>query len=610
MKGEGILGHDLVEQIRAANDIVDVIQWLNVPMKKAGAAHKALCPFHKEKTPSFTASQQRQTFHCFGCGAGGDVFRFVMMRENATFPDALRRLAERAHITLPEQVKWGGGGADAGRREQLFDVMNKAADWYHLNLLRSRQADAARQYLRQRGFNADVARAHRLGYSPPMWDGLIQWAAEQKIEQALLEEAGLIIKGEKGGFYDRFRDRLMIPIADEQGRVVAFSARILKSDAKEAKYVNSPETVLFKKGRVLFGLDRSKRALMETKTAVLLEGQLDWMRCFESGIHNGVAPQGTAFTEDQARLLNRYVEKVILCFDADEAGQKATWRNAEILIATGLTVRAARMPEGEDPDSFIRRHGAEKMRELLDQATDVFEYKASVLAQNLDMKEARNHRRVVMEMAPLLNRVENMPERLRFIQNVADILKMDAAAMTAEVARMGRAVRRREEGGGGSIRATGGGQDTDNAVFSAGDYLLRLALTDAGAARMLAGSIEEEWFVDYSLRRILFHVLQRARNNSWKPGWDALDLELDDAEKEQISSLLIRSMPEDQRSLAMGLQDAVTSAHRIFVESQCEKKSKNLQNPNLSEAERLQFLKELQELQQQLLDLARDLRHS
>lgn len=588
------IGPELINEIRAANDIVEIIQWLNVPLKKAGTSYRALCPFHKEKTPSFSVSSQRQSFHCFGCGAGGDVFKFVMMREGLEFGEAARRLAERVGLTITTQFKEGHGiGRD--EREALYEVHLKARDWFHTNLMRLKQADTARQYLRKRGFTSETAKKFHLGYAPPQWDGLLEWARTQKIEIKLLKEAGLLSEGTRGQ-YDRFRDRLMIPICDEQGRLVGFSGRILRADTKEAKYVNSPETAIFKKGRLLFGLDRSKRHLQESKTAVICEGQLDWIRCFESGIQNIVAPQGTAFTEEQARILSRYVEEIILCFDSDAAGQKATWRNAEILINANLSVKAVRMPAGEDPDSFIVKFGADAFKNRLAEAIDVFEYKALSLSGSLDMRNPMNHQKVVLEIAPLLNLVVSEPQRQRLIQNICEILQIDVGAFSIEFQRQRRRLQNFNQ-------SQENEQKAEDPIWELGDYFLQLALIDKTAARILADSLQEVWFDQYKLSRVLFFVIRKAQTQNWKSGWDGLDLELEDFEKERIARLLIRPIQINARDLANWLQNAIGHIQKQYLWHESEKSRQLLKNPNLNENQRLQFQRELLDIHRRMKQL-------
>lgn len=544
-------GKEVLDRVRMANDLVEVVQWLGVPLKRSGASHKALCPFHKEKTPSFHVNPRTQSFKCFGCGAGGDVFRFLMLREGLDFPTAVRRLAERAQIHLPEASSPGARGPTRERREKLYDALARARDWYHLLLMRDRKADAARRYLKEREFTSAIARAYRLGYAPADGVALVEWAEGQGIEPSVLEEAGLATQG-RDGLFDRFRGRLMIPIADDLGRVVGFTARLLTPSAKEAKYINTAETPVFHKGRLLFGLDRAKRLLQERRSALLCEGQLDCIRCQSAGLGWAIAPQGTALTEDQARILRRYVDEVILCFDADPAGQEATWRNAGVLIAAGLSVKAATLSAGEDPDSLIRKRGVRAMEEILAAAADVFEHRALALRGRLDMRDPRNHQRVVEHVAPLLAMVENEPQRLRAAANVCDILGIPSEAFLAEYARLRRRATR--------LRAADAEEDEARAdvsprSFRCADLLLRVTLTEPAAARMLAEHVKAEWLEGYPLADVFLQALDAAQKGAWREGWSAVPDDASDATRALVATVLTQPLPRDSKTLAADLQD-------------------------------------------------------
>src|SRR5437660_3660706 len=361
----GTIPSNTIEQIAAANDIVEVIGSY-FPVKRAGANFKALCPFHQEKTPSFHVSPQRQTFHCFGCGVGRSVFRFVMDYEHVDFPSAVRKLAAR--VGIPAIEKRGPGGADDQQveaRHILLQLHGEAAAWFHENLMKREFAEPARKYLKKRGITAGIAKRWQLGYALEEWDAFGSWARGRGYNARDLIASGLVkTKDDADGMpghtsYDRFRGRIMFPICNDIGEVIAFSGRLLKDEDGAAKYLNSPETPLFRKGNVLFGLDKTKRALIEANCAIVCEGQLDLISLFEAGITNVVAPQGTAFTESQARVLKRFADEVVLCFDADTAGQKAAERSLDALLANGLIVRVSEMPTGEDPDSLVRREGKE-----------------------------------------------------------------------------------------------------------------------------------------------------------------------------------------------------------------------------------------------------------
>src|SRR6266850_2193126 len=325
----GLIAPATLEQIRAASDVVDVIGAV-LPLKRAGANFVTLCPFHREKSPSFNVNPHRQIFHCFGCHKGGDVFTFIKEYENLSFMEAVRRLAERARIPL--EFESGSGSQEA---IQLF----------------------------------------RLGYAPDQWDDTVNWAASKNYDLPLMEQSGLLIRKEDSSrYYDRFRGRLMFPICDEQGRIIGFSGRVLESADQAAKYVNSPETPIFKKGRIFYGLDKGKRAILDSGFVVVCEGQLDLIACFMAGVKNVVAPQGTAFTPEHARILKRYVDEVVLCFDADSAGQKAAVRVEESLLASGLGIRVATMPAPHDPDSYIKERGGEGFSRLIADAREFFDF--------------------------------------------------------------------------------------------------------------------------------------------------------------------------------------------------------------------------------------------
>src|SRR5476651_702991 len=350
-----------LERIRAASDIVDIIG-ASVPLKKAGANFTALCPFHKEKTPSFNVNPQKQIFHCFGCHRGGDVFTFVKEYENNPAEQQSRHL-----------------------KDQLLEIHEKITQRWQNCLLNEAAGQMARDYLAKRGVSAEAIKLFRLGAAPELWDDTVNWAKSKNYELPLVEKAGLIIrKEETGRHYDRFRGRLMFPICDEQGRVVAFSGRVLPGDESPAKYVNSPETPIFTKSKIFFGLDKSKRAILDAGYAIICEGQLDLIACFVSGVQNIVAPQGTAFTEQHARILKRYTNEAVLCFDSDNAGQNAIVRSLDHLLASGLAVRVTVVPAPHDPDSFIKANGGEAFRKLVENAEGFFDYYLNRLSKQND----------------------------------------------------------------------------------------------------------------------------------------------------------------------------------------------------------------------------------
>lgn len=434
----GRISEKSIEEVAARNDIVEVIGSY-FPLKRAGAVFKALCPFHHEKTPSFTVTPSRQMFHCFGCNAGGSVFRFVMMYENVDFPTAIRRLAERAGVILEEDTLSPADDRRLQLRKRLLALHAQAADWFHQNLLRSPDAAPARRYLQSRGFTSAIAKNWTIGYAPNAWDRLLAFAKsagftfEEIVRSGLVkapdfEDASLADPAANlrriTNAYDRFRHRVMFPIHDDRGQVIAFSGRVLDPDAKEAKYVNSPETMLFTKGNVLFGLDKSKRAIMDKGRAIVCEGQLDLISAFEHGIQNVIAPQGTAFTERQASLLRRFTEEVILCFDADVAGQKAAERSLPALMDVGIFVRVATMPDGHDPDSLIREQGGEAFQNRIDAAKDFFDFQIDRAMESPDARTPRGRTALARKLCAFVGHAKDPVMRDALVLKIAGRLEL------------------------------------------------------------------------------------------------------------------------------------------------------------------------------------------
>lgn len=422
------LSEQTIDQINAANDIVDVVGGY-FPLKRAGAVWKALCPFHQEKTPSFTVNPARQIYKCFGCNSGGGPIRFVMQYENLDFLSAARKLAERAGLRIEEGMMSAEDEAKVSMRRRLLALHAEAADFFHQRLMKYPSSQRARDYLKSRGIGSEVAKSWKLGYAPDSWDAFSTFGHQRGFSDEELVQSGLVkLRDEDrpdGEFYDRFRDRVMFPICSpDTGEVIAFSGRVLDPEAKAAKYVNSPETILFTKGKVLFGLNRSKRALIDQKAAIVCEGQLDLITAFEAGVQNVVAPQGTAFTEMQARKLKQYCDEVVLCFDADAAGEKAAERSLAALLAANVSVRVATMPAGEDPDSLIRGQGADAFRERIAAAKDYFDFVLDREQAKPEFKTPRGHVAAARKLAGAISLVTDAVLRDTIINNTAMRLAM------------------------------------------------------------------------------------------------------------------------------------------------------------------------------------------
>lgn len=361
-----------IEEIRSANDIVDVISQ-HVRLKKRGKNFVGLCPFHQEKTPSFTVSSEKQVFHCFGCSKGGNVFTFVMEFEKVSFTEAVRSLAEKAGIVISYTE------ADQEQQneiESLYNVCRFAGLHFYTNLTKTDEGRSALEYFHQRGFNDETIRTFGLGYSLHSWDGFLNRAKEEGLKREDLQKAGLIRTREDGTDYDYFRGRAMFPIFTTTGRVVGFGARKLRDDDPLGKYINSPETLIYNKSRILFGLFHSKDAIRTEDNSLMVEGYADLISLYQAGIQNVVASSGTALTEEQVQLISRYSKKLTLVYDADSAGSNATIRGMDIALAQDLDVMIVELPEGEDPDSFVKKSGGKEFQKLLDQGVSFIDFKA------------------------------------------------------------------------------------------------------------------------------------------------------------------------------------------------------------------------------------------
>lgn len=423
---------ETIEQILAATDIADLIASY-IPLKRVGSNYKAHCPFHNEKTPSFTINTTRQSFHCFGCKKGGDAIAFVREFENLPFTDAVRKLASRANIPVIKEEY--DPKAEEGRRTRgrLLDLHREAAAFFHELLLKDPAARHARAYLRSRGYGSEMAIRWSVGWMPGNANTFLDWARSKSFSGRELVSSGIAAQRDennpRSGLYVRFRDRLMFPIRNEIGDVIAFSGRQLREDPNSGKYINSPETPLFKKSNVLFALDRAKKAILGEHAALLCEGQIDVIACHEHGIANALAPLGTAFTRQHARLLRRYAKTVILCFDADSAGFTAAERAFRELAPEGLAVKAVEMPAREDPDSFLKSYGPEAFRSLLASAREFFDFKLDRAISAGALQSAATRSALVNECASLLAAISDNISRDTMFNHVATRLQIGAVEL-------------------------------------------------------------------------------------------------------------------------------------------------------------------------------------
>jgi len=410
-----VIPDEVIAEVLRRTDIVELIAGY-LPLKAAGRTHKALCPFHTEKTPSFVVNPERQIFHCFGCGEGGDAIAFLVKHERMSFLEAVRFLAERSGVSLPA-ARGGQGTGESDGRLPLLEIHRLALRHFRENL-EGAEGAPARAYLADRGLSPALVERFELGYAPPRWDGLLRVLKKQGYPDRLLESAGLIVPRQTGtGHYDRFRNRLMIPIRDVSGKVIAFGGRAL--DPKEVKYLNSPETALYRKGAHLYGLNLAARAVRERKAAIVVEGYFDAIMLHAHGFDHAVATLGTALTTDQARLLGRYAETVVLLFDPDAPGIGAARRNLEHLVNVDLNWRVVLLGDGLDPDAFLRKHGTEAFAAALGGAQDLVEFFLDRRVSGLDLNDPVERARAVDALIEVVGLIDSPVRREGYIQRIA-----------------------------------------------------------------------------------------------------------------------------------------------------------------------------------------------
>ncbi len=424
---------EFVEKVSERTDIYSVVSQY-VTLSQRGGRYWGCCPFHNEKTASFSVSPDKGLFYCFGCGAGGNVFKFLSLIENISYFEAVKLQAQRLGIDLPKRNS--SPEQERRRREEktLLKINELAQDFYHECLIKTARGEVGRKYLAARGITAETIETFRLGLAPEEWDNLLRKLTRQGYTAQQLESVGLIVKRRTlSGYYDRFRERVMIPIADVFGHVVGFGGRILTSENEETpKYLNTPETVLFNKRNLLFGLDKSNRAISAAGAAVVVEGYMDAISLFSAGIKNVVATLGTAFTPEHVKLILRYARKIIFCYDSDEAGQRATIRALPIVQQAGAEVFVIKIPDGKDPDEFVRKHGKEAFEELITNAATLIDYRMNYVLAHTEHSTTQGKLRALQEILPVIVNVDNPVTSEEYLKKIAAELVLDERRVTDE----------------------------------------------------------------------------------------------------------------------------------------------------------------------------------
>jgi len=422
---------EFINEVKENVDIVDLVSDY-LELKKTGNRYKGLCPFHSEKTPSFFVNPDNNFYHCFGCGAGGDTINFVMEIENLTFVESLKMLAERTGMELPDMSNQQRQQYKV--REQLFSLNNLAARFYNYLLTETEMGNTAYNYLKERGFNKTDIEIFNLGYAADEWQFLLNFLQKKGFSVDLIKKAGLISEGKNNSHYDKFRNRVIFPIFNNRGEVIAFGGRILESgDNYGPKYLNSPETPIFSKKKNLYGLHLAKDSIREQNSCIIMEGYTDVIQAHKNGFKNSIASLGTAFTEEQAKLIKRYAENAYIAYDADTAGNKATLRGLDILSRTGINVKVIQLEEGSDPDQLLKAEGEEVFNSLIEDAVNLIDFKINMIIKDKNLSEPGVRKKVLRSIVELLSEVDDNLEREIYIERAAAKTKFKAEVLAEEV---------------------------------------------------------------------------------------------------------------------------------------------------------------------------------
>ena len=539
------LPDSFLDELVARCDIYDVVSRY-VPLKKSGANYFGVCPFHNEKTPSFSVSRDKQIYHCFGCGAGGGVINFIMRIENMTFPEAVRHLADLVGMEVPEE---SGRDQFRARRQRLTDLATDAARHY-VTMLYGPQGQAGREYLLGRGLRPATLKHFGLGFAPEGWDGLIRAMTAKGYTKSELMECGLVVQNQSGGVYDRFRNRVMFPIIDIRGKVIAFGGRVM--DDSTPKYLNSSDTPIFNKSRNLFAMNFAKKT--KRNYFLLAEGYMDVIALHQAGFDCAVASLGTSLTEEQARLMAaRGKEEVVICYDSDEAGKKAAQRAIDILGRSGLKVRVLRMNGAKDPDEYIRKNGPEAFENLLRRSYTDIEYRLADIRGRYDLEEAEGRVEYLQEAARYLATVPSEVEREIFGRTVAKEAGVSEQAMLAEVGRAVKSRYRRERAKEEkqALNPVQGAQPAQRQLRYSNvrsarceEGVLTLALSDVDLLRQAAGQLQAEEFSSPCLAKAYALLLRR----------------MEQGEETSLAHCLGALEPEEGELLAKIVANAVPAA--------------------------------------------------
>lgn len=552
---------NFIDEVIERNDIVEVIS-AYTQLKRVGSRYQALCPLHNDrKTPSFSVSPDKQLFHCFGCGAGGNVIHFIQRRENLDFMDALKLLADRAHLQMPDTRSPNDKAKQArlqDKKQRMYQ-MNSAAGKYFFKTLTSPQGSAAQEYLKKRELTPATVKRFGLGYADGEWTSLLDYLDSLGFSAQEAEEAGLAVRRENGTYYDKFRDRLMFPIIDLRGNVIGFGGRILVESDNAPKYLNSPETLVFQKSENLYGMNFAKND--NSGYLLLMEGYMDVIALHQSGITNAAASLGTAFTPQQARIVKRYAGKAVLCYDSDEAGQKATLRAGDILTNAEVKTKVLTLTDGKDPDEFIKAKGPDMFRVLIHNAEALIEYKIRRIKEKYNLESDEDKISFIEEAAGVFAEMKNPVEQEVYIKKIARESDVSPDAILTEVRNLERkqqrlTLRREERAEKRSYEErTGGRRNLEQMKIYNAEKLLLNLLTEREVFRRVSKEIQPEDFSS-ELHKKLAHILYGIHQRGEPVRASEILEQFEESQLGQVSELLIddKNVGDKRSAAEMPLQ--------------------------------------------------------
>lgn len=536
---------EFIEQVRAGNPIVDVVGSY-VPLTRKQNNYWACCPFHEEKTPSFSVSPDKEFFYCFGCHAGGDVFQFVQKIENISFPESVEKLAQRIGLEIPKADLSPAEREREEERQRLYEICDLAADYFHNCLTKTRMGAVGIEYFKKRGLSAQTIVDFKLGFAPPQWDRLYRDFRERGYREKDLIKSGLCLT-KNGKTYDRFRGRCMFPIRDDKGRVVAFGGRIVEEG--EPKYLNSPESPIFHKGDLLFAMERARKEIRRTKQAVLVEGYMDVVGVHNLGVTNVIASLGTAFTQRQAQLLRRICDVAIVAYDMDRAGREATRRAIAIARESGLKLRIATLPDGKDPDEYIKQHGAKAWEDVIAMAQNVLDYRLDEIIASHDATTADGKNMIVQEFIPEIMQTDNAITIDSYLRRLATRLRMNENIVRSEAQKIAKTQAKNVY-----IAPVGNHAEATDAprvtADPAEDDAMHLLFSGSAQRRELLDQLTTEDFTD-PLWKNIFAFLQTTANDTVNAAQIGREISLTADEQARLSGVIIDGLTPRTTDVAL-----------------------------------------------------------